>query len=207
MLLPALVVAVFVVPDALDRTPTSGGFGAQFRYTAAQLQTNIPQREGDFQDVWIASEYLVNGMTDWVRGNTFRNELRARLPDLDVDALGISSDNSRSVGQVQLSHYDAEQLDALAQVSVSILQTRNQVYFPQVGSQLAQVTILDAPVVAPSPPSLPNRFAPVLRIGIGLLLGLLLALVAEALDDRWRDRDELERSGWYILTTIPKGSR
>ncbi len=203
MLLPAVVVAALTLPPLLER-PTSGGFAAQFKYTAAMTSANVSPRDGDFQDVWIASEYTVNAFTEWVRGSSFRAELQALLPDVDLAPLSIASDNARSIGQVQMSHPDAAALERIATAAIQVLQTRNQVYFPHLGAEPATVTIIDAPIVVAAPPPLVNRFEPFIRVGLALVVGVVLAALAEATNQRVREPADVERAGLRLLGRIPR---
>ena len=205
ILIPPLIAAVITVPDLLNQTASGGGFAAVVHYSAAQQPAAQPPRDGDYQDIWLASELTVNALTAWVQTASFRQEVAAQLPpNVNMAALSIAADNERSVGQLELHHPDAEQLALIAAAALDVLQTRNQVYFPQVGSAPAAVTLLDEPVIVPMPPSLPNRFAPLIRIGLGLFVGIGLAFLAHYLDPTLRHRDELESLGLTVIATIPR---
>lgn len=205
MLLPVVVVAALTLPSVLRGEATSGGFATSFRYTAAQTASNLPNRDGDFQDVWLASEYLVNALTEWVKSSSFRAELATVLGDTGaLDSLNIASDRTRSIGLVQMSHRDADTLARLADAAVQVLRERAPAYFPHLGDGAAQVTLLDVPTIAPNPPSLPNRFEPFIRLALGALLGMVLAALAELSDRSIRYPDELERQGLVVLARIPK---
>ena len=206
ILVPVVIAAVLTVPQLLNRgSAVSGGFAASFKYSAAQETSNLPNRDGDFQDVWLASEFVVNAFTDWVKSSSFRGELAAMLgDDVDLSQLDIQADNDRSIGQVFLSHPDAEQLETIASAAITILSTRNQDYFPHLGGQSAIVTLVDAPVVVPQQPSLPNRFAPLIQLGVALLGGIVLAVIAEYLDPMLHDKDELKALGLRVLSSVPR---
>lgn len=206
ILVPVVIAAVLTIPQFLNRgSAVSGGFAASFKYSAAQETSNLPNRDGDFQDVWLASEFVVNAFTDWVKSSSFRGELAAMLgDDVDLSQLDIQADNDRSIGQVFLSHPDAEQLEVIASAAITILSTRNQDYFPHLGGQSAIVTLVDAPVVVPQQPSLPNRFAPLIQLGVALLGGIVLAVIAEYLDPMLHDKDELKALGLRVLSSVPR---
>lgn len=204
--IPVGMVALVALPDLLrSEQAAAGGFQASFRYSAAQEQSNLPQREGDYQDVWLASEFVVNAFTDWVTTSTFRDELALLIGNAaSLEGLVIVADNSRSIGLVQLYHPDEMALNEIARAATVVLQTRNHIYFPHLGEAPADVTILDAPVVVPQPAPLTNRFAPIFQLGVALLGGILLMLAAEYFDQTLRHPDELEAVGLPVRASIPK---
>ena len=205
LLLPLVISAVLTAPDLMGGSNAVAQFTTQLRYSAAQ-EMNLPQRDGDYQDVWLASELAVNAFTDWARTSSFRAEIQTQLADeaLDLAGLGIAADNARSIGVIHLSHYDAAALGAFADAAITVLVNRSQAYFPQLGGEAAQVRILDAPLISAASPPLTNRFAPILRLGVGLFVGILLVMTAEFLDRKVRHQDELRRLGLTVIGQIPR---
>jgi capsular polysaccharide biosynthesis protein len=209
VLIPVVIVAAITIPDFLrDRGAVSGGFSATIHYSAAQVLEAIPNRDGDFQDVWLASELTVNALTDWVRTSTFVDELvsRAAAQGVEVNpgALGIAADNERSIGQLTMSYPDSAVLQTLLNAAIDVLQTRTDQYFPQLGGQPAQVTILDVPQIAAAPPPITNRLAPFIRLGVALLAGVAIAFLIEYLDPTLRRREQIEALGLPIVGTLPR---
>ncbi|MDE2818942.1 MAG: hypothetical protein OXN94_02255 [Chloroflexota bacterium] len=200
----ALVIAGLIGQPAAS----AAGFNAQIRYSASQ-ELNLPHPDGDYHHVWLASEYTVNAFTDWARSGSFRDEIVEWLadPGIDMSRLGIAADNARSVGLIYLSHSNSESLQKIAEAAMAVLGSRNQTYFPQLGGQPAQVTILDQPAITPAPPPLTNRMAPILRLGLGLFIGLVLAYLAEYLDLRIHHKDDLQKLGLHVLGAIPRHRR
>lgn len=206
IVIPVLVATVLVIPSFFNSgSAVSGGFNTQIRYSAAQ-QFNLPERDGDYQDVWLASELTVNAFTDWVRSSSFREEVQTQLGDspIELGLMGIAADNARSVGVIYLSYPEADGLATLSNTVISVLVNRNQAYFPQLGGDPAQVTILEQPTINAAPPPLTNRFAPLIRIGVALIAGLFLAFAVEYFDPTVHHRDELEKLGLPIIASIPK---
>lgn len=204
--LPVVLGAVIAIPDLIsDGAAVSAGFTAQIRYSAAQKQ-NMMASERGYTDVWTASEYSVHALTDWVRSASFRAEMAQALGETQASLAGlqIAADNARSVGVVYLSHPDHESLGAIANAAVVVLSSRSHSYFPQFGGDAAQVTILEQPAIASSPPPLPSRLAPVIRLGVALLIGLALAIFAEFADPTIYHQDALRRLGLPVLGSIPK---
>jgi capsular polysaccharide biosynthesis protein len=207
VLIPTVIAGVFAGRELLSSRSVGGGFSTTLRYSAAQVLQAIPGRDGDFQDVWLASELTVNALTDWVRSSSFREEIQQALGDgvgVDVGQLGVVADNKRSVGLLTLSYPDADGLAQINSAAVVVLQTRAQAYFPQLGGEPAQVTILDTPVVTPAPPPITNRIAPLIRVALALLAGVGLAFLAEYLDPTVQRREQVEALGVPVVGTLPK---
>lgn len=208
VVVPPLIVAVVTLPGWLSARSQAGGFGVTIRYSAAQVLDAIPNRDGDFQDVWLASELTVNAMTDWVRTSSFIDEIERELTadglTFNRGTLGVAADNRRSVGQLTLGYPTAADLEAITLAAIDVLQTRAQEYFPQLGQQPAQVTILDTPVVAPAPAPLTDQYGPLVRIGLALLAGIGLAGLAAYLDPFLHRRDDLEALGLRVIGSVPR---
>ncbi len=211
VLIPVVIAAALTLPDLLNRTPAaSGGFSTGFSYSAAQNLEAIPRTEGDYQDIWLSSELTVNALTDWIRSSSFADEVAtaAAVQGVEIPAGALygrfSSNNERSVGQVGISWDDAAALEVIANAAIDVLQTRNAVYFAQLGGTPATVTILDEPRINAAPPPLTDRFGPIIRIGLGLVAGVALALLAHALDPALRRREDVEALGLPVISSIPK---
>jgi capsular polysaccharide biosynthesis protein len=206
IVLPVVLSAVTVIPDLIgDQGGGSAGFTTQIRYSAAQRR-NMPDRDGDYQDVWLASQHTVDALTDWVRTASFRGEIRDALGEKSVslDSLQIAADNARSVGVVYMSHANHEALGAIAEAAVLALSNHSQRYFPQLGGEAAQVTILEPPALSAAPPALSSRLAPLIRLGVALLIGLAIAIFAEFVDPTIYHGSDLRRMGLPLLGSIPK---
>lgn len=208
-LTPVIVVAALTLPDLLSsRDSAAGTFTTTVRYSAAQVLEAIPGRDGDFQDVWLASELAVNALTDWVRTSSFVSEIvrQAATEGVEVNAAAVSiaADNSRSIGQLIISYPDMEVLSKVVDAAVDVLKSRAQNYFPQLGGQAAQVTLLDVPVIHAAPPPIANRLVPVFRLVVGLLAGVGLAFLAEYLDPTIRQREHVEALGLPVIATLPR---
>lgn len=205
VLLPVVVVSALVVPQWLrERAAERGGYSVTLRYTASQSASNLMPRDGDYQDVWLASELAVNALTDWVRSGSFKDEIGQQVAGFNPAGLGVAADNKRSVGQLTLGYTDQSALEQITQAAMDVLKNHAQNYFPQLGGQPAQVTFLDAPVLVAAPPPIANRFAPFIRIGLGLLAGMALAFLWEYLDPFVYRREQLEAMNLPVLAAIPK---
>lgn len=195
--------------------PPSPGYSTMIRYAIGQPLDNPdgPYLYNREYPAWLASEYIANGLADWVRTGSFAQavseELRAAGVIVEAGPLQghIAADNQRSLLVVYIQNWpEAEQLKAIAEAATRVLQTRNREVFPQVGSG-AVVTPLDPVVVGAAPPSLSSRLNLPLRLGLALAAGLALAFLVDYLDPTVRSRAELEALGLGVLGEIPKSKR
>lgn len=208
ILIPLVITIGLTLPALLTGTGAGISYTTMIRYSAAQQVEALPPRDGDLQDIWLASEYTVNAMTAWVQTDSFKQEVAIKAAEqgvaLNQPLLGVAADNQRSVGQLFLSYPQETDLAVIVQAAIEVLTTRNQFYFPQMGSAPANVTILDTPVISAAPPPLTNRFEPFIRIGLGLLAGIGLALLAHYLDPTLRRREDVEALGLPVIATLPR---
>jgi capsular polysaccharide biosynthesis protein len=209
VVVPVVIVAVIVGLDLLrNRQAITGSYSVSLRYSAAQVLEAIPNRDGDYQDVWLASELTVNALTDWVRTSTFVDEIKRQTASKGVEinpaALNIAADNKRSVGKLDMLYPDEAGLKAIVEAAVEVLKNRSAAYFPQLGGQSARITILDVPAIAAAPPPITNRLGPVIRLVLGLIAGLGLAFLAEYLDPTVRRREQVEALGLPLIGSVPR---
>ena len=162
---------------------------------------------------WLASEYVVNGLTDWIRGGRFAAAVSARLAAQGIDAPagliqgGLAVDNARSMLTVSLTMADPNRLQQVLAGVVAVLTEDNAAALPQLGGQRAVLTQLDEPVVNPIAPGIRGQLDLPLRVALALLAGLGLALLAHYIDPTVRDRAELERLRLPVMAEIPKESK
>lgn len=209
IMLPALVVLALTVPELLN--PPAGGFTTTIHLTAAQPPSG---EETTYEDSsytpWTASEYLVNSLTAWVTTSSFADEISAALAEAGVDISAgavrgaLAADNARSVMAVYISWPDADQLQAIAEAAIYVLQHKNQDYFPQLTAEPAQVIALDDIALAPVAPSLMSRLRPLIKVALALLVGLALAALFEYLDDSIYSRADVEAMELRVLGEIPR---
>ncbi len=213
VLIPVLIVSAVSLPQLLrQETTASVGYTTVVRYTASQSLDAIPNRDGDFQDVWLASELAVNALTEWIRTTGFADAVNALLSERGVtgtageavDVRGrLNTDNERSIGTIQVSWTDADTLPQIVDAVISVLQTQSAETFPQLGGTEANIRLLDEPVISAAPPPITDRLRPLLQIGLALLAGIGLAFLADYLDPIVRRRDQLEALRLPVVAVIP----
>jgi len=209
ILIPLVIVSAYIAYTIATTPPAvSTGYTTVVRFSAAQAFDAIPNRDGDYQDIWLSSELTVNTLTEWILTSSFKREVAARAAqqgvEIDPAALQTASDQERSVGQMFLSWPDAEELDVIAQAALAVLREDSQRYFSQFGDEPAQVTVLDDIVIVPAPPPIVDRLEPLVQLGLAVIVGLGLATLAEYTDPTLRNLDDIKQTGLQVLVSVPR---
>ena len=158
---------------------------------------------------WLTSEYFVASLSDWVETGAFAravsSELASQGVKLPAEAVqsGLVSDYVRSQLILHLSAGSADHVVAIARGAIQVLETQNAAAFPQLGGRNASIIALDEPKAAYAPMSLHSRIDLVLRVVIGLGVGILLALIAHYLDPMLRTRADVEQLPLQVIGQIP----
>lgn len=195
------------------QSPPQGGYSTQIRFAAAP-PPGIDTADLGYEDSryfpWKTGEFVIDGLTAWAPSTSFAQEVSDLLeregiiiPTAEIQG-HITADNERSVMTVYIDWPDSAELVAIADAAIEVMRVRHAEYFPQLGSEGAIVTALDEIVVRREPPSIGARLDPIIRFGLGLVLGLALALSIEYIDPTVRDRQEVEALGLTVLAEIPR---
>lgn len=208
ILLPAVVAGLYGA--ATYRRPAPS-YSAALRYTASQPAglASTPGYDPNYYR-WLTSEYIVTGLKSWVQTGSFAQavsaELAARGQPVPVEALraGLAADSTRSILVVSFNAGDAAQVPVVFDAITTVLQRDNASVFPQLGGLAAVVQPLDPPGVVAVAPSLRSRLDFPLKLAVGLVLGIGLALLAHYFDPFVRDRRDLNRLGLPVVGEIPR---
>ncbi len=198
--------------------PSPTAFTTSVRFTAGQpesLPGAAPGYDPNYYR-WLTSEYIVNGLADWVKTGSFAASVSQALAGRGVNAPpaavqgALAADHARSLLVIYLTWPDPQGLRALTESVAEALQTRSAQAFPQFGGQPPQIVPLDDPAsvgLGPVGPGLRDRLEVPLKVGLGLALGLALAFAAHALDPRVREREDVEGIGLEVVGEIPSPLR
>ncbi|HSH05236.1 MAG TPA: hypothetical protein VLL52_22160 [Anaerolineae bacterium] len=158
---------------------------------------------------WLASEYIVNALADWVRGGQFAAAVTAELDSqglsIPAGAIqgGIAADNTRSMLLISLTHPDSAQLEAMMNAIITVMQRDNHTALPQLGDQPATLTPLDPLIINPISSGLRQQLDIPLRLAVALGVGFGLALLIEYFDPKIYDRHTLPPLDAPLLAEIP----
>ena len=208
VVIPTIV--VLAVGLATYRPPAqSYNVGVRF-LVSQQPAPAAEQSDEEGYYTWLESEYIVNGLTDWVSGNRFGEAVSDELaeegivvPPGSIQA-GLVADNARSMLTLSLTHGDPEALAAIMAAAIRVLQEQNEEALPQLGGQPAELTLLDTPIVNQIPAGFRSQLDLPLRLLVALAVGVGLAFLVDYLDPMVREREEVEALGLPLLGEIPK---
>lgn len=219
--IPTAVAIVWSLPALTDAISPPETYGGSMRFTAAApptaanaiaAETDALPRSGTYEDTayvpWLASEYVVVNMQNWVTSSSFAEEVSDVLAEQGVDISAddvqqaFAADSARSIMTVFFGWDDEAELEAIMQAAIEVLQERNQIYFPQFATQPAEVVPLDDVEVVRTIPPIITRLNPFIRILLGLAVGVGLAALATYLDDSIYDASDIE--DLPVLATIPR---
>ncbi len=138
--IPAIVLGAV---GLITYRPTPPSYAATMRFAVGYTPDPNSQSLYDrFYPAWLASEYIAGGLSDWARTGDFAsavaNDLASRGIEAPAAAVAgsIVSDHQRSVVALYFNGSDPAQLQAIAEASARVLQTRNATIFPQMAHDM-----------------------------------------------------------------------
>jgi len=210
-LLPVVVAFLLILPTLPDLLNPTSTYSVAMRFAAA-APADLPS-ESTYEDrsyvPWLASEYVVVNLPQWVTSDTFAQEVSA---ELGKNGLTISADevrpafvadSSRSILVVYITWDDRAEIEAIATAAVKVLQERNQTYFPQFAAYPAEIVALDAIRINETAPPITRLIAPLLRIGVALAAGIGLAAALEFLDNTVHSAEDVRALELDVIGIVP----
>jgi capsular polysaccharide biosynthesis protein len=210
-LLVVIPTAVVLLVGLATYSPPGTAYNAGIRFIVSQ-QPSEGAAESDEERLanWQTSEYIVNGLTDWVRGVQFAQLVSDRLAEsgssIDAGAIrgSIAADNTRSMMTLSMTFGDPAALEAMMNAAALVLVEQNEVGLPQLGGETAALVQLDQPVVNPISAGLFDQLQLPIRLVLAVGAGLGLAFLVDYLDPTVRHRKELEAIGLPVMGEIPR---
>ena len=204
-----LLAVVGAASLALGPRP-SPAYQATMRFTVS-LE---PERGGGYYTydryyTWLASEYLVDELTEVVGSAAFAEAVSRELAEEGIEmAAGplrgaMTASRRHRILTVRITWGDEAELRDIANAAVRALQEHAADFLGQLGGRRADLRLIDPPFVSPAPRSLRERLDLPIRLLLALLAGLALTFLLDYLDDTVRDRAELEAMGLTVLGEIP----
>ncbi|MEW5987146.1 MAG: hypothetical protein AB1791_10970 [Chloroflexota bacterium] len=195
----------------LTYRPPAPAYNVGVRFVVGQRPSELATTSDEQRYYnWTTSEYVVNGLTDWVRGGNFAGRVSERLAAEGLAVApgaiqaGLAADNVRSMLTLSVTYGDATVLERIVAAAIAVLQEENASALPQLGGQPAELAQLDQPIINPIPAGIRSQLDLPLRIGLALAAGFGLALLVDYLDPTLRGREEVEAMGLTIMGEIPR---
>ncbi|MEM7802880.1 MAG: hypothetical protein AAF633_27060 [Chloroflexota bacterium] len=213
MVIPAaivLVLAIVTAEEAVVPAPTYN-VGVRFLVAPPLIDEEEPsdavneQEERYYQ--WLTSEYVVNGVADWVNSIGFAELVAAEMANngVELDPLTIfnstSADAIRSRLTLVMNYGDEPTLAVMMDAAIFVVETQNEFGIPHLtGGEPAVVTLLDRPVINAVAPPIGNQLDLPLRIALALVVGIVVGLLAHYFDPIIRAPEDVTRSGLSLLS-------
>ena len=122
----------------------------------------------------------------------------------DSSQCRISGGNAHRILTITVFWGQPDDAKAIANAAVTELSENSKTYMAQLGSENAQVHVIDEATVAPIGGGLKDQLDLPIRLGLALAAGVALAFLLNYLDDSVRDAAELEALGFTVLGRIPR---
>lgn len=159
---------------------------------------------------WLTSEYLVDDFTEVVRSQLFAQNVSTRLAGTDIEVPPGVIQGSAATGKqhriisLNFTWGDQAQIEQIATAAADELRENAPVYFQQLGTPGAGVTLIDGPSVGTVGPGVRDRIELPLRVLLGVLVGVGIVFLLHYLDTSIRRREDLETLEIPVLGEIPR---
>ncbi len=214
-LLLGLLVALLSIVQLRPWQPTAPAYTASMRMLVGVLPAaaeNVTTYYDPRYYAWLTSEYLVDDFTEVVRSQLFAQNVSKRLTKQQITVPAGVIQGSAATGKqhriitLSMGSGDEAQLRLMADAAAAELAQNAPLYFQQLGTDGAGVTLIDGPTISLVGPSARDQVELPLRVLLGLLVGVGIVFLLHYLDSSVREASELEAMGMAVLAQIP-GSR
>ena len=175
-----------------------------------------PEQPGGGEEnyyVALASEYLIDDLAEVVRGSEFAAAVSERLEKQGVTVPAGALQGSTQAGKlsriltVSSVWGNPEELAAIADAVVATIEANAADFMPRLFAQNGAAYLINRGSVGEVGPSLRQRLDLPVRLLIALVAGIGLAFLLDYLDNRIRERQDVERLGLTIVGEIPRHDR
>ncbi len=209
--IPIVLLGVVLAVSLLRQPASSVSYHAGMRFMMGlQPEPRIGNEYSyDKYYTWLTAEYLVDDVAQLVRSGAFAEAVSVHLAEQGIVVPAGAIQGSTQSGQlhriltIDIGWHDAQQLAAIANAVVAILPTEVARHMAQVGTDVVQASLIDAPVVQAVGTGLRGKMELPLRVGLAGAAGLALVFVLDYLDTTVRGRRELEENGIRVLAEVP----
>jgi capsular polysaccharide biosynthesis protein len=207
----ASLVVIVLVASIVWRSQPAPMYQATMRFTIGVAPDSDGERltMDPLYSAYLASEYIADDFAEILRSESFAADVSARLAaqGIVVPAGAIQgftvAEKQHRILTMQITWPDEGQLQAIAQAARETLQIDNAKYFKQLGSEGAEVYVIDSPRIVSLGVSLKDRLDIPIRVVLALLAGVGLAFLLHYVDDTIRDPEDVEAMGLNVVGQVP----
>ena len=193
------LVAIVLISSLVFRPGRPALYQTSMRFTVAVVPES--RSDGyyayDHYYTWMASEYLVDELTEIVGSEAFARAVSEELAnnghDISASTLrgSLGADRKHHILTVHLTWGDQAQLEGIANAAAKALRERSADFLGQLGTTDADIRLIDPPMVLPAARSLREKLDLPIRLFLALVAGVALTFLLDYLDDTVRDRVEV----------------
>jgi capsular polysaccharide biosynthesis protein len=206
--------SVALVGSIVLRSQPTPMYQATMRFTIGVTPESDSERVtmDPLYSAYLASEYIADDFAEILKSESFAGDVSERLQGQGIvvspgaiQGFTVAEKQHRII-TMQIIWPKEDELRAIAQAAVNALEEENAKYFAQLGSEGAQVFVIDSPKVMSLGIGLRDRLEIPIRVLLGLVAGLGLAFLVDYLDDTIYEPEEVEALGMNVLGHIPPSS-
>jgi capsular polysaccharide biosynthesis protein len=188
--------------------PTPPSYNASMRFVVG---VRPEQPSGNYYTydryyTWLTAEYLLDDLAEVVKSSAFAQDVTS-FAGVNVPAGAIQGATATGklhrILTITITWRNREELVRIAEAVVRVLRERGDLYFAQLATNSAVVSLIDPPSLAQGGASLRQRLDLSLRLILALIAGVALTFLLDYLDNTIRHRADLETFGLPILAEIP----
>jgi capsular polysaccharide biosynthesis protein len=207
----ALVVAILSTLLARPWVPKPTSYAATMKFSVGLKPERVPGvYTYDRYYTMLTSEYLVDDLGEIVRSGAFTSAVSKRLSaqgiTLPAGAIGSSTQPGKlhRILTLSVGWGDARQLAAISDAIAATLTQGTAEFFGQFSAEEADIRLIDPPVVSQVGRPAREQLDIPLRVLLGFLAGLGLAIVFHYFDRTIYGSDELTDLGLPLLAEVPR---
>lgn len=210
--IPVLTVALVAVLTLVTQRPWQTRPPAYV--TSLSFSVGVqPVNPGDGEENYytaLASEYLIDDLSEVVRGSEFAAAVSDRLASQGINVPPGALQGSTQAGKlhrilnVGITWGNPDELTTIGDAVAATLQESAPEFMPRLFAQNGAAYLVNRGGVNAIGPSLRDRLELPMRLLIALAAGIALAFLAEYLDDRVRGSEDVEKLGLTVVGEIPK---
>lgn len=164
---------------------------------------------------WLGSEYLIDDLSEIIKGSAFAEAVTARLHQSGLTVAPGAIQGSTQAGKlhriltVSTSWGDPDGLLRITQAISETIQADLPQFYGALltstpGAAPIEAILIDGPHVGVNGPGLRERLDLPIRLILALLLGIGLTFLLDYLDPHVRSRVDLEEMGLPVIGEIPR---